>query len=524
VAQSHADIIFINAQVLTQDPENPRGTQLAIQGNKILAVGDDLSHLITEKTKTIDSKGNVITPGFVDAHLHFLWGGGSLLSIPGNQARSKQDFFHIVAEFAEDRQAGSWLQGSGWNEHLLLEKSLPHKSWLDEAAPGYPVILHRHDGHSAVVSSKALELAGITANTPDPVGGLIDRDEKGEPTGILRESAIHMVDSLIPTESEAELEAYFDASQKHLLDNGVTAIGDMIYDLKHFYFLQKMARQGKIKVRVNAYAPILKWEEVKRLIKDGIYEDEWFQFRGLKGFSDGSLGSRTALMLEAYEGTPEDFGIYETDWENVERIRGIMLEADQMNLQVVIHAIGDRANREVLDMFQSIIQANGKRDRRFRIEHAQHIHPDDQKRFSELEVIASVQPAHCVDDARYIYNLLGARSRYAYPFYSLQELGTKMAFGSDWPVSPPDPINTIHAAIHRATWHIEEALDFENALLAHTTGAAHAGFREQDLGMLKAGQLADLVVLEPEFLELASMETAPENLVRNVYVNGEKER
>jgi len=191
VAQSHADIIFINAQVLTQDPEKSTRDTTRHSRDKILAVGDDLSHLITEKTKTIDSKGNVITPGFVDAHLHFLWGGGSLLSIPGNQARSKQDFFHIVAEFAEDRQAGSWLQGSGWNEHLLLEKSLPHKSWLDEAAPGYPVILHRHDGHSAVVSSKALELAGITANTPDPVGVLSIEMRRVNPPEFARISHSH---------------------------------------------------------------------------------------------------------------------------------------------------------------------------------------------------------------------------------------------------------------------------------------------------------------------------------------------
>ncbi|MCF7823340.1 MAG: amidohydrolase [Candidatus Marinimicrobia bacterium] len=519
-----AEIIFTNAQVLTRDSDQPRASQLAIQGNRIVAVGDDLSSCTNDETVSIDLKRSIIVPGFIDAHVHFLWGGASLLTIQAQTARSRQEFMEIVSRFARGRQPGSWLKGGGWNEHLFSDKGLPHKSWLDEAAPGYPMILQRHDGHSGIASSRALELAEITASTPDPEGGLIDRDESGEPTGILRDSAMGLVMDLIPEETELELDQYFNAAQNHLLDHGVTAIADMIHDLKHFQFLQKMAVEGKLKLRVTAYTPLLKWEEMKAILVEGIYEDEWFQFKGLKGFCDGSLGSRTALMLEPYENTPISSGIHDTDWSNVDLIEKILTEADQNGYQVLIHAIGDRANREVLDIFEAVIQKNGPRDRRFRIEHAQHIHPTDQKRISSLNVIASVQPAHCVDDSRYADDLLGERSQYAYPFQAFLKKGVRLAFGSDWPVSPPDPIATIHGAIHRGGWRMEQALEFEQALDAHTQGSAYACFREHDLGKLKAGHLADFAILGPEFAQLPGAEKIPENLIRSVYVNGSKVR
>lgn len=517
-----ADNLFINGQILTQDQVNPKASQMAISGKRILAVGDDLSALKGESTRVINLNGLVVVPGFIDAHLHFLWGGEGLLTIPAHKARSKQNFIDIVSDYAKKQAPGSWLKGGGWNEHLFTDKGLPHRSWLDEAAPGHPMVLHRHDGHSAIASSTALELAGITANTPDPSGGLIDRGENGEPTGILRESAILLVESLIPDETEEVLEKNFRAAQDYLLERGVTCVGDMIYDMKHFSFLQKMARQGKLKVRITAYAPLLKWEEIKELINKGIYEDEWLQFKGLKGFCDGSLGSHTALMLEPYDDNPDSVGIYDTDWEDINLVKEIILESDRSNLQTVIHAIGDRANREVLDLFESVISQNGDRDRRFRIEHAQHIHPEDQTRFAELSVIPSVQPAHCLDDSLYADKLLGERTRYAYPFKSLQQNRAKLAFGSDWSVSPADPVATIHAAIHRAGWRKKEAVSMETALEAHTVNAAYAGFRENDLGMLKEDYLADFVILDPEFLKLESNVEPPGKLIHAVFVNGQK--
>jgi len=275
-------------------------------------------------------------------------------------------------------------------------------------------------------------------------------------------------------------------------------------------------------VRVTAYTPILDWAEMKNLIEEGLYEDEYFQYKGLKGFCDGSLGSHTALMLEPYDDSPESAGIYDNQWKDVPLIRETIAEADKRGYQTVIHAIGDRAVREVLDIFEDVILENGPRDRRFRIEHSQHIHPQDQSRFASLGIIASVQPAHCVDDALYGEKLLGDRCDYAYPFQSLQQAGALLAYGSDWPVSPADPVATIHGAIHRAGWHMNEAVGMVDSVKAHTHHAAFAGFREHDLGTLKAGHLADFVILDPDFQHLDAVDEIPEGLVRAVYMDGKK--
>lgn len=517
-----ADKLFFNGIILTQNTQREQFSQFAIQGNHILAVGNELGKYAGDETESIDLQGSVVVPGFIDAHVHFLWGGETLLTIPTGDATSKDEFMGIVRKYATGRKPGSWLKGGGWNEHHHVDGSYPHKSWLDEAAPGHPMLLTRHDGHSGIASSAALELAGITNDTPDPDGGVIDRDKNGDVTGILRDAAMELVFKHIPEETEAEMIQCLETSQKYLLERGVTSVGDMIHDMNHFYFLQKMAHQGELKVRVNAYTPILRWDEMKKLLEKGIYEDEYFQFKGLKGFCDGSLGSHTALMLEPYEDTPDSAGIYDSDWQDVVRIRRTITEADKMGFQSVVHAIGDRAVREVLDIFEEVTRENGPRDRRFRVEHAQHIHPQDQPRFTDLKVIASVQPAHCVDDALYGEKLLGERCAYAYPFQSLLQADAVLAYGSDWPVSPADPVATIHGAVHRAGWHMEQAMNLDASLEAHTRLAAYSVFRENDLGIIKAGHLADFVILDPDFQHLDSIDEIPQGLVQAVYMNGEK--
>lgn len=326
----------------------------------------------------------------------------------------------------------------------------------------------------------------------------------------------------LPRESEAEMMRCLEASQAYLLKRGVTSVGDMIHDLNHFRFLQKMAREGLLKVRVNAYLPILKWDVIKELMEKGIFENDWLQFKGLKGFCDGSLGSHTALMLEPYADTPDSAGIYDSDWSDLEKIKATITEADQLGLQTVVHAIGDRAVREVLDVFEEVLKTNGPRDRRFRVEHAQHIHPEDQKRFDELGVIASVQPLHCVDDSLYAEKLLGERCRYAYPFASLEKACARLALGSDWPVSPADPVATIHAAVHRGGWEMDEALELKTAIAGHTSGAAFSCFREQDLGQLKPGALADFVVLKADALDQLELPNLGHDLIEAVYSEGKK--
>jgi predicted amidohydrolase YtcJ len=513
--------LFINGKVHTQDPANPICSQIAISGNRIIAVGNDLlsGHAASQ---VVDLEQKVVLPGFLDAHVHFLWGGESLLSIPLDQASSRTAFISLIKNFAAKYPPGSWLRGGGWNEHHFSDGSFPHKDWLDEAAPGHPMILTRHDGHSGIASSAALEIAGITSETPDPPEGVIDRDAQGQPTGLLREAAMVLVMKHLPRESEAEMMRCLEASQAYLLKRGVTSVGDMIHDLNHFRFLQKMAREGLLKVRVNAYLPILKWDVIKELMEKGIFENDWLQFKGLKGFCDGSLGSHTALMLEPYADTPDSAGIYDSDWSDLEKIKATITEADQLGLQTVVHAIGDRAVREVLDVFEEVLKTNGPRDRRFRVEHAQHIHPEDQKRFDELGVIASVQPLHCVDDSLYAEKLLGERCRYAYPFASLEKACARLALGSDWPVSPADPVATIHAAVHRGGWEMDEALELKTAIAGHTSGAAFSCFREQDLGQLKPGALADFVVLKADALDQLELPNLGHDLIEAVYSEGKK--
>jgi predicted amidohydrolase YtcJ len=329
VSRAKADILFQNGIILTQDTRQPRVSQLALAGKHILAVGDDLKTFRTAQTRVIDLAGAVMTPGFIDAHLHLFWGGESLLTLPIHQARSRESFMKLIAEYAAGQTPGDWLIGSGWNEHLFQDNSRPHRHWLDEAAPGHPVLLHRHDGHSGVVSTTALEQAGISAATPDPPGGVIDRDRSGKPTGILKDAALGLVMQHIPPETEDDLEQQLVAAQNYLLQHGVTAVGNMIYDLRHFHFLEQQARSGKLKVRITAYAPLLKWPDLQHLLERGIHEDEWFRFSGLKGFCDGSLGSHTALMLEPYRDTPDTAGIHDTDWQDLDRIRSFIGAADR---------------------------------------------------------------------------------------------------------------------------------------------------------------------------------------------------
>lgn len=519
--QPQMDKLFINGVVLTQDESRKQFKQLGVSGDKIVAVGDSLIDLAGADTQVTDLKGSVVVPGFIDAHLHFLLGGENLLAAPIQNAQSKQQLIDILSRFAGNLKSGSWITAWGWNEHHFPDSALPHRHWLDAAAPGVPILLYRHDGHSAVASSIALELAGITKDSSDPDGGVIDRDNHGEPTGILRDSAMSIVREHIPDDTEDDFERNLNAAQNYLLERGVTAVGDMLFDMRHFRFLERMARESKLKIRISAYTPILKWAEMKSMLDAGIYQDEWFQFKGLKGFCDGSLGSHTALMLEPYDDTPDSAGIFDTDWQNPELVEKHISEADQLGYQAVIHAIGDRANREVLNLFQSVINNNGERDRRFRIEHAQHVHPADQDRFANLGVIASAQPAHCVDDSRYAEKLLGDRCSYAYPFKSFLRKQVSLAFGSDWPVSPADPVATIHAALHRANWHSEESVDFPTALSAHTRDAAYAGKRDSDLGILKPGYLADFVIMDSRFLDINSYDSVPEDLIQAVYVSGE---
>jgi len=476
---------------------------------------------MTSSTLRRDLHGSVVIPGFHDAHLHFLGAGLNLMSVPIHRAHSRESFTALIAEFSRSVKPGEWIQGGGWDEQHLDFARFPDRDWIDSATRDHPVLLYRHDGHSAVCNSLALEIAGIDRTTPHPAGGIIERDADGEATGLLKDAAILLVDRKQPDPSNAKLDKALGLAQDKLISYGITSVGDMLFDFRLLEYLEETARLGGLKLRLTGYSPILAWDQLLQKIQAGLYESDFFKLGGLKVFSDGSLGSRTALMLQAYHNDPDNVGIYDRDWQDVELVKRILCEADDMGLQVAIHAIGDRANREVLDVLQYISEQKGSRDRRYRIEHAQHVHPEDLARFGTLQAIASVQPAHILDDIPILGDLLGARAGWAYPFRSLLNGSITLALGSDWPVAEPDPVRNIHAAIHRDGFHPEQALTFDEALYAHTAAAAFASFSEGKTGRIRPGLLADMVVLDESFLGLEKMQKAPDNLVSEVFVGGQ---
>ncbi|MCF7798214.1 MAG: amidohydrolase [Candidatus Marinimicrobia bacterium] len=514
------DTLFINGHILTQNFRNPTASQLGLKGNKIVVVGVDLSMYRAQATRIIDLKGAVMTPGFLDVHTHFLEGGQNLLSVQLRPASSKDEFIEILRNFAVKTPHDTWITGGWWDQQQFPDKAWPRKEWIDAAAPDHFVFVSRHDGHCAVANSKTLALAGITKTTDNPTGGMIVRDSTGEPTGLLKDAAMGLVFRHQPASTPEEDWRYLEAAMNEALRNGITSINDMCYNFDRLRWYEELAKAGKLKVRIRAYAPLLRWDDLKRELDVGFYQDKWFQIGGLKGFSDGSLGSATALMFEDYDNEPGNHGLLDKDFENLAKVREILWDADAHNIQVVIHAIGDKANRLVLDLFAELYEARGKRDRRFRIEHAQHIHPDDQHRFGDQRVVASIQPFHCVDDSRWADALLGDRSRYAFPYRSIHKHGGRLAMGSDWPVAPLNALLGMQSAILRNGWTMAERLDLGTVLHAHTEGAAFAEFSDHYKGHLSPGMLADFVVLKREFLNLGEMDLKEADLIQAVFSDG----
>ena len=514
------ETLFINGHILTQNFRNPTASQLGLRGKKIVAVGTDLSMYRAQATQIIDLDGAVLTPGFMDVHTHFPEGGQQLLSVDLRAAFSKSEFIQILADAARTTPIDRWITGGHWDQQQFPDKAMPSKEWLDQAAPDHIVFVNRHDGHSAVANSKALQLAGITAGTPDVPGGVIVKDKHGNPTGLLKDAAMNLVYRLQPPESEEHKRQYLNAAMDEALKQGITSINDMSVDFDRLRWYEGLAKAGELRVRIRVYTPFLRWPDLKRELEKGIYQDEWFQVGGLKGFSDGSLGSSTALMFDDFNNEPGNCGLIDRDFEDLTKVREILWDADAHNIQVAIHAIGDKANRLVLDLFAELYESRGKRDRRYRIEHAQHIHPDDQSRFGDQRVIASVQPYHCVDDSRWAGAILGDRTSQAFPYRSIHKSGGRLAMGSDWPVAPMNAILGMQAAILRNNWIPEERLDLGTALHAYTEGAAFAEFSDHYKGHLSPGMLADMVVLKREFLNLAEVDLKTTDLITAVFSNG----
>lgn len=519
-----ADLILTNANIWTGNQTQPTAQSIAVSGETILAIGinSETQKYQGSKTKMIDMNGRFITPGFIDCHVHLLMGGNALLNVELRDAATPEEFTKRIADFAKSLQPGEWILEGNW-DHTLWGGELPRKEWIDEFTTENPVVIYRLDGHMVLANSAALVIAGIDENTPDVESGKIIRDEKGFPTGILKGNAMSRMLDAIPSMTEVQKEKAILAANKYLLSNGVTTVHD-VDSLGTFPIAQKLQNEEAISVRIYAVNPVYRWKE---LAGKDLKNNNRLKRGGMKGFVDGSLGSHTAAFCHGYTDKPEDKGFFIHSKENLKKwISG----ADSSNFQVMVHAIGDSAIHSLLDIYEKIIAENGAKDRRFRIEHSQHIAPDDIQRFADLEVIASMQPYHAIDDGRWAEELIGAeRIKTTYAFKSLLDAGAMVVFGSDWPVAPATPLDGIYAATTRQTlddknpngWVPEQKITVEQAMKAYTKDAAFASFEENLKGTLEVGKLADFVVLNSDLRKVEPAEIR--NLkVLQTYIGGKK--
>jgi len=507
-----ADTIIINAVVHTMDPAQPVAEAVAIYGNRIVAAGstNDIRKLAGPNTRTIDAKGRLLLPGFNDAHTQFLSGGFQLSSVDLRDANSPQEFAARIKAFAEKLPKGRWVTGGDWDHERWPDAKLPTKELIDSFTAETPVFVNRLDGHMALANSLALKLAGVTRETVDPPGGVIVRDKSGEPTGVLKDAAQNFVWKVVsPATFEEKLDAA-RAATNYAAKLGVTSVQDMSAgDDVGIY--QTLLDRGELKTRIYAVSPLPSWERVARMGVRAHFGSEMLRVGGLKGFADGSLGSTTALFYEPYRDDPSTSGIAGDEMYP----EGVMLErvseADRAGLQVMIHAIGDRANDLILSIYEQVERENGKRDRRFRIEHAQHLRAQDIPRFARDGVIASMQPYHAIDDGRWAEKRIGKeRIKTTYAFRSLLDSGATLAFGTDWTVAPLNPLLSIYAAVTRRTldgknpngWVPEQKITVEETVRAYTLGSAYAEFQENVKGSITAGKLADIVLLSRDIFKI----------------------
>jgi len=521
------DLIIVNAVVRTIDPKQPLAEAVAVYRNRIVAVGstDEIKKMADSSTRVIDAKRRLVLPGFNDAHTHFLSGGFQLSSVDLRDADTPDEFAQRIKVFAAKLPKGRWITGGDWDHERWPNAKLPTKELIDSFTPDTPVFVNRLDGHMGLANSLALKLAGVTRETQDPPGGVIVRDATtGEPTGILKDAAQSFVWKVKTPSSFDEKLAAARAATNYAAKLGVTSVQDMSAGSDVGVY-QALLDQGDLLTRVYAVSPLPAWERLARAGVRAHFGSDMLRIGGLKGFADGSLGSTTALFFEPYKDEPNTSGIAGDemfpDGAMLNRVR----EADRVGLQILIHAIGDRANDTILSIYEKVESENGDRDRRFRIEHAQHLRAQDIPRFARDRVIASMQPYHAIDDGRWAEKRIGKeRAQTTYAFRSLLDSGATLALGTDWTVAPLDPILTIYAAVTRRTldgknpngWVPEQKITVEEAVKAYTIGSAYAEFQETKKGSITPGKLADLVILSKDIFKLDPKEIETARVVTTI--------
>jgi len=522
-----ADKIYINTRIWTGDSAQPWAEAIAIKGNEIIFTGKDYQTFKNDKTEIIDLGGNMMVPGFIDNHTHFLSGGYNLSGVDLRKAKTQQEFISILKDFCKQYDDDRWILGGDW-DHESWGGELPSRLWIDSVSGNHPVFVSRYDGHMSLANTKALQLAGVTKDSKAPAGGEMKKDAAGEITGVMKDEAMGLVNRIIPNPSDKQLDEYFLAAMNHAFKNGVTQVYDVgsyggWIDLATY---RRNYENKKLDLRIYSFVSINTWKKLDSFcIKEG-KGDDMLRWGALKGFTDGSLGSTTAWFYQPYLDDPNTSGFNVTDTTD---LRKWILAADSAGLHIAIHAIGDRANDFVLNVFEEA-EKNNSKDHRFRIEHAQHLSQTAIPRFAQLNVIPSMQPYHAIDDGRWAYKRLDdARLKGTYAFKSLLDNKARLTFGSDWTVAPLTPLEGIYAAVTRRTfdnknpggWYPEQKISVEQALKCYTANNAYAGFQENKLGILKRGMLADFLVLSENIFEISPEKIKDVKVIRTI-VNGKE--
>jgi predicted amidohydrolase YtcJ len=509
-----ADLIITNAKVWTVDGSLPTAQAVAVLGDRIVAVGSiaDVNAWRGPNTTVIDAGGKLLLPGFNDAHVHFVSGGQQLDNVQLNDATSPEEFARRIAARARITPKGEWILGGNWDETKWNPANIPTKEIIDSVTPDTPVFVSRYDGHMGLANSLALRLTGITANTPDPPGGTIVRDAHGNPTGALKDAATDYIDNVVPPLSHDQRVKVVKRALAHAASLGVTSVQHMNPDYEDIAVYSELLQRGELTARIYA-APLI--TQVDDQIKIGIrhsFGGPFLRIGAVKAYADGSLGSGTAYFYEPFLNQGNNRGLLSDEMHPISLMRDRMMKADAAGLQICTHAIGDEGISTILDLYTDIIKAHGEADRRFRIEHAQHMAAKDFDRFAQLHVIASVQPYHAIDDGRFAESHIGHdRASRTYAFRTLLDHGVRLAFGTDWEVAPLNPLLGLYAAVTRATldgknpngWFPEQKLTVAEAVEAYTMGSAYAEFQEKEKGSITAGKLADMVLLSDDIFSIA---------------------
>ena len=520
----NADELIIG-KIWTGNPEQPWAEAMAISGDSIVYVGtiagaENLAGIETKRT--ITDTASLIVPGFIDSHTHFLDGGYSLSSVQLPNANSPAEFIKILADFAKTLKPGVWITGGNW-DHQRWGGILPERDWIDSVTKDNPVWVNRSDGHMHLTNSAALKAAGVTDQVKNVDGGEIIR-KNGRMTGLLKDNANSLIaPSRTPRTAEEEDKA-LQAAMDYVASNGVTSVVSVTGTGYGNYIdvYRRALASNQMKTRIYAAGSLEDWRLIDSIIKKNGRGDDWLKLGAVKGFVDGSLGSHTAAFVKPFSDSPKDSGIFLIPEAILyQRIKS----ADSAGLQLMIHAIGDKSIHTLLNLFERIKKEEPARDRRIRMEHAQHILPEDIPRFAKLDVIASMQPYHAIDDGRWAEKVIGQeRAKTTYAFRSLLDAGTKMAFGSDWFVAPASPLLGIYAAVTRRTideknpngWIPAQKIRVEEAMKAYTLGAAYASSDEQRKGSLQKGKLADYVVLDKDITEINPREIPEVRILKTV--------